>query len=108
MQRQGVSERDRHEARKAHNNEKLEAQPSIIKHASMRTTGKTINTIVGPISEWDCCPENLPNHPTMAFFGKRRTGKSTTITNIAYRCCKDIPFGLVVIFYVFNILHFGS
>ena len=32
----------------------------------------------------------------MAFFGKRRTGKSTTITNLAYHCCQDIPFGIVM------------
>lgn len=32
----------------------------------------------------------------MAFFGKRRTGKSTTITNIAYHCFQNIPFGLVM------------
>jgi len=32
----------------------------------------------------------------MAFFGKRRTGKSTTITNIAFHCCQEIPFGLVM------------
>jgi len=31
-----------------------------------------------------------------AFFGKRRTGKSTTITNIAYHCFSDIPFGIVM------------
>lgn len=60
------------------------------------TTGQSINTIVGPIQEWACIPENLPKHPTMAFFGKRRTGKSTTITNILYHCCQDIPFGMVM------------
>lgn len=34
-------------------------------NASIITTGKVIDTIVGPIGEWACVPENLPNHPTM-------------------------------------------
>jgi len=67
-----------------------------ISNSSIQTTGNTIDTICGPISEWACVPENLPHHPTLAFFGKRRTGKSTTITNILYHCCQDIPFGLVM------------
>jgi hypothetical protein len=69
---------------------------AVMKNCSLQTTGKTTDTIVGPINEWACIPENLPNHPTLAFFGKRRTGKSTTITNIAYHCCQDIPFGMVM------------
>ena len=56
----------------------------------------SIESSVGPIHNWACIPENLPNHPTLAFFGKRRTGKSTTITNIACHCCQDIPFGIVM------------
>lgn len=55
-----------------------------------------IPTIVGPIAGWAPVDDNLPNHPTMAFFGKRRTGKSTTITNILFHCCLDIPFGIVM------------
>lgn len=64
--------------------------------SSIQTGKNTINTIVGPIHEWLPIPENLPKHPTMAFFGKRRTGKSTTITNLAYETCRDIPFGMVM------------
>lgn len=67
-----------------------------VKNSCLITTDKVIPSIVGDIKEWKCCPENLPAHPTMAFFGKRRTGKSTTITNIAYHCCQKIPFGLVM------------
>lgn len=59
-------------------------------------TEPPIQTCVGPIHCWECIPENLPNHPTLAFFGKRRTGKSTTITNILFHCCQDIPFGIVM------------
>ena len=66
------------------------------KHTSIITGPRTLQTIAGPIHEWKAVPENLPKHPTMAFFGKRRTGKSTTITNILYHCCQDIPFGLVM------------
>lgn len=56
----------------------------------------SIESCVGPVHHWACIPENLPNHPTLAFFGKRRTGKSTTITNILFRCCRKIPFGIVM------------
>lgn len=66
------------------------------KHSSIVTGPLTLDTIAGPIHEWAAVPENLPKHPTMAFFGKRRTGKSTTITNVLYHCCQDIPFGLVM------------
>lgn len=66
------------------------------RNSSVEVGPKTIATVAGPINEWACKPENLPNHPTMAFFGKRRTGKSTTITNIAYHCCQNIPFGIVM------------
>lgn len=59
-------------------------------------TEPPVESCVGPIHCWECCPENLPNHPTLAFFGKRRTGKSTTITNILFHCCQDIPFGIVM------------
>lgn len=68
----------------------------VAPNSSLQVTGKLINTVVGPIHEWACIPDNLPAHPTMAFFGKRRTGKSTSITNIAFHCCRDIPFGLVM------------
>jgi hypothetical protein len=66
------------------------------RNSSIVVGPKTLATVAGPINEWACIPENLPNHPTMAFFGKRRTGKSTTITNIAYHCCQNIPFGIVM------------
>lgn len=66
------------------------------RNSCIQTSNKQTPSIVGSIGEWLCVPENLPNHPTMAFFGKRRTGKSTTITNILYHCCSKIPFGLVM------------
>lgn len=73
-----------------------EANAASANNSSIQTTGSVTPTIVGPIGEWRCIPENLPNHPTLAFFGKRRTGKSTTITNILYHCCGKIPFGIVM------------
>lgn len=72
------------------------AKTTTIRNSSIVTDGEAIPTIAGPILGWKCCPENLPNHPTMAFFGKRRTGKSTTITNILFHCCQNIPFGIVM------------
>ncbi len=65
-------------------------------NSSIQTGKTTINTVAGPIREWLPIPENLPKHPTMAYFGKRRTGKSTSITNVAQKCCQGIPFGLVM------------
>jgi hypothetical protein len=65
-------------------------------NSSIQTGKVVVNTVAGPIREWLPMPENLPKHPTMAYFGKRRTGKSTSITNVAYHCCRDIPFGLVM------------
>ena len=56
-------------------------------------TGGVINTCVGPIDEWICCWENLPRHPTIAAFGKRRTGKSTSFMNLAQKTMDHIPFG---------------
>jgi len=67
-----------------------------LKNSSIKTGSQVLDTVAGPIREWLPCPENLPNHPTMAYFGKRRTGKSTSITNVAYHCCQHIPFGLVM------------
>ena len=79
------------EERAAHRNHQVVKNNGIV-----RGKGESIQSCVGPIHEWACVPENLPNHPTLAFFGKRRTGKSTTITNIACHCCQDIPFGIVM------------
>ncbi len=58
--------------------------------------GGTIPTCCGPIYEWKPVPENLPNYPTIAFFGKRRTGKSTSGLNIMFHAMQDIPFGIVM------------
>jgi len=71
-------------------------QAEAVVNSSIQTGAGVTDSIVGPIREWLPIPENLPNHPTMAFFGKRRTGKSTTITNLAYHCCQNIPFGIVM------------
>ena len=65
-------------------------------NASIQMGPTVLKTVAGDIFEWLPVPENLPRHPTMAFFGKRRTGKSTTITNIAFHCCQNIPFGIVM------------
>ncbi len=70
---------------------------NVVRNCSIVTVpGGEIPTIVGPISQWAPVVENLPNNPTCVFFGKRRTGKSTTITNLAYHTMRDIPFGIVM------------
>lgn len=66
------------------------------KNGSILVGPETLQTSVGPVHEWLALPENLPAHPTIAAFGKRRTGKSTSITNLLFHCCRHIPFGLVM------------
>ena len=36
-----------------------------IRHSSIVTDAQAIPTVAGPILGWKCCPENMPNHPTM-------------------------------------------
>lgn len=48
------------------------------------------------ISQWLPWPENIPLHPSIGAFGKRRTGKSTTIKNVAFWAFKTIPFGIIL------------
>ena len=54
-----------------------------------------INTIAGPIGEFQCIYENFPVHAAVALFGKRRTGKSYTLRWWMYNCFRHIPFGCV-------------
>lgn len=91
-----TSEHEKSEAKARAPKGNYKACAGQIRNSSITVGPTTIPSICGPISEWLPIPENLPNHPTMAFFGKRRTGKSTTITNIAAACCQHIPFGLVM------------
>lgn len=65
------------------------------KQSTLITKGTT-NSIVGPIDGWVPCKENLPDYPTCVYFGKRRTGKSTSIMNLAFHTMLDIPFGIVM------------
>jgi hypothetical protein len=55
-----------------------------------------LETRVGKIPMFDCSEDNMPRDATCCFFGKRRSGKSTTIFNLAMHVLKDIPFGLVM------------
>ncbi len=48
------------------------------------------------ISQWLPWDENIPSHPSIGCFGKRRTGKSTTIKNFAYWTLQHVPFGIVL------------
>ena len=59
------SEDDIDSAEVAKNRGTAKTAQNAANNASIITTGKTVNTIVGPIGEWACVPENLPNHPTM-------------------------------------------
>lgn len=64
-----------------------------VEHNDTLELGDTKETTLGPIREWKPVFDNLPKHPSIAYFGKRRTGKSTTLMNLAYHTMQDIPFG---------------
>lgn len=55
-----------------------------------------VNTIVGPVFEYIADPENVPLHPSIVSFGKRRSGKSTSMDNWFFHCIQDVPFGLCI------------
>lgn len=55
-----------------------------------------IKTVLGPIYEYIAEPENVPSHPSIVSFGKRRSGKSTSMDNWFFHCIRDVPFGLCI------------
>lgn len=55
-----------------------------------------IETIYGPIGRFPMVPDAFPLHPSMCYFGQRRTGKSYTARDVASKIFKDIPFGIVL------------
>ena len=55
-----------------------------------------IETIYGPIGRFPMVPEAFPLHPSMCFFGQRRTGKTFTLDYLAEKILRDIPFGIVM------------
>jgi hypothetical protein len=54
-----------------------------------------IQTCIGPVGEFIASPEYFPNHPSMAVFGKRRTGKTFFLRWLMYHAFRDIPFGMI-------------
>lgn len=55
-----------------------------------------IETIYGPIGAFPMVPDAFPLHPSMCYFGQRRTGKSYTARDVASKIFRDIPFGIVL------------
>jgi hypothetical protein len=53
-----------------------------------------INTMCGPIGEFQMEPQNFPRHPSVLFYGKRRTGKSFSCRDMLWKCFADYPFGI--------------
>ena len=53
-----------------------------------------IDTIVGPIGQFIMEPDSFPKHPSILFYGKRRTGKSYSCRWILFKCFSDYPFGI--------------
>lgn len=53
-----------------------------------------IQTVVGPVGKFLMQPENFPLHPSVIFYGKRRTGKSFTARDMLAKCFRHIPFGI--------------
>jgi hypothetical protein len=76
-------------------------QPEIKqeRHEEVALTGvfrieHPINTCLGPIGQFIMEPDALPKHPSILFYGKRRTGKSYSARWILYKCFSDYPFGI--------------
>lgn len=53
-----------------------------------------IDTCIGPIGQFIMEPDSFPLHPSVLFYGKRRTGKSYSCRWILYKCFSDYPFGI--------------
>jgi hypothetical protein len=53
-----------------------------------------IETCLGPIGQFILKPENFPLHPSILFYGKRRTGKSHSARWILSQCFRDYEFGI--------------
>lgn len=58
--------------------------------------GPPLQTGVGPIYEYLADPENVPSHPSVVSFGKRRSGKSTSLDNWFFHCIQHVPFGVCI------------
>ena len=58
--------------------------------------GEAINTCVGPLYKYQPVLENVPSHPSIVSFGKRRSGKSTSTDNWMFHCIQHLPFGIVI------------
>ena len=58
--------------------------------------GAVLDTVAGPLYEWCAVPDNVPSCPSMVYFGKRRTGKSTSLMNVMFHTMQHIPFGIVM------------
>lgn len=77
-------------------NEKTKKDTAPAVEAQTFTSQGCLKTVVGDIEEFQPIPEEIPMHPTIAAWGKRRTGKSTTFMNYAFHLMQDIPFGIVM------------
>lgn len=55
-----------------------------------------VNTCVGALHEYIPDLENIPMHPSICSFGKRRSGKSTSIDNWLFHCLQEVPYGIVI------------
>lgn len=64
--------------------------------SKVKGVGKTIQTVIGPMFEYEATIENVPLHPSIVSFGKRRSGKSTSMDNWMMHCLKHLPFGIVM------------
>lgn len=58
--------------------------------------GEPIQTCVGPIYKYQAVLDNVPSHPSIVSFGKRRSGKSTSTDNWMFHCIQHMLFGIVI------------
>ena len=86
------------------NAEKVKKDASPTDNKDMSPTAKPLGapvngllqTCVGPLTEYQVIPENIPKHAAVLAAGKRRTGKSTSFDNMMEKVMAHIPFGIVM------------
>jgi hypothetical protein len=76
------------------NEKRTEKTANELPKGDMFKIVEPIETVVGEIGKFILNEDTFPIHPAMAFFGKRRTGKTFTLRWWMYNCFRKIPFGV--------------
>lgn len=72
------------------------AEPVDVKSKEVNHMVGGVKTPIGPLFEYQPILENVPQHPSIVSYGKRRSGKSTSMDNWLFHCLQHLPFGIVM------------